>query len=220
VEDAPRKIDAHAFANAAEATSSPARTSTGGDRPGLRGNLADGADVRPRTTEAVEGRFRRPRRRSTPDGVGTHNRGLSREHIMASIDASLDPAGTDHVDLYQIPGWTTRHRSRRSCAPCTRCCRPAMCATWVRPACMPGSPPRRSTSPGAGWTRFASMQNHDNLVCREEKREMIPLRVDQGTGPFPGVRWRARCSPVPVRVRAAHHQPRGRGGRGRRIRGQ
>ena len=69
-------------------TSSTAGTSTGGDRPGPTGKLADGADARPEHQGSRHGRFRRPRRRPTPDGIGPHDRGLSREHIMASIDAS------------------------------------------------------------------------------------------------------------------------------------
>jgi hypothetical protein len=52
------------------------------------------------------------------------------------------------------------------------------------------------------------MQNHDKLLCREEKREMIRLRVDQGTGSHSLESAGARCSPVPVRVQAAHHSGR------------
>ena len=52
-------------------------------------------------------------------------------------------------------------------------------------ACTPGSSPRRSSPDAHGWTRFVSMQNHYNLLYREEEREMLPLCADQGVGVIP-----------------------------------
>jgi aryl-alcohol dehydrogenase-like predicted oxidoreductase len=55
-----------------------------------------------------------------PTGPGANDRGLSRKHIMAGIDASLRRLGTDHVDLYKTHCWDDEHRSRRPWRPCTR----------------------------------------------------------------------------------------------------
>ena len=104
-----------------------------------------------------------------------------------SIDASLARLDMDYVDLYQIHRWDPRHaRSRRRWRRCTTWSRQARPATSAPAACSPGSSPRRSTPPSAhGWTRFVSMQNHYNLVYREEEREMIPQCIDQGVGVIP-----------------------------------
>ena len=55
----------------------------------------------------------------------------------------------------------------------------------------------------AGWTRFVSMQDHYNLIYREEEREMIPLCLDQGVGVSRGARWRAGCWPATAPARAS-----------------
>ncbi len=118
---------------------------------------------------------------------GPNGRGLSRKHIMASIDASLERLDMDYVDLYQIHRWDNAHADRGDDGGAARRgpgrARPA---TSARAACSPGSSPRRSTPRRQhGWTRFVSMQNHYNLVYREEEREMIPQCIDQGVGVIP-----------------------------------
>jgi hypothetical protein len=106
MKNARRKVDTNAFANTVEADKlrgSYIDPDAGKVTARPRETWLTAQTLDPSTREAVEGRFRRPRRRSTPDGIGPHDRGLSRKHMMASIDASLDPAGTDHVDPYHIP---------------------------------------------------------------------------------------------------------------------
>ena len=86
-------------------------------------------------------------------------------------DPPLRPERPDRGD----DGGAARRGARRA--------RPA---TSARAACTPGSSPRRSTPPTRhGWTRFVSMQNHYNLVYREEEREMIPQCLDMGVGVIP-----------------------------------
>ena len=81
---------------------------------------------------------------------GENGRGLSRKHVMASIDASLLRLGLDYVDLYQIHRWDPRRRSRRRWTRCTTSSRPARRATSARAACSRGSSRRRRPSPSAG----------------------------------------------------------------------
>ena len=116
-----------------------------------------------------------------PMGDGPNDRGLSRKHILDAIDASLRRLGIDYVDLYQIHRWDPRRRSRRRSRRCTTSSRRARRATSARRACTPGSSRRRShLADRHGWTRFVSMQNHYNLVYREEEREMLPLCRAEG----------------------------------------
>ena len=79
-----------------------------------------------------------------------------------------------------------RRRSRRRWRRCTTSSAPARRATSARAACTPGSSRRPSTSrSGTAGRKFVSMQNHYNLVYREEEREMIPQCLDQGVGVIP-----------------------------------
>ncbi len=121
-----------------------------------------------------------------PTGAGENDRGLSRKHIFASIDASLKRLGTDYVDLYQIHRWDDRTPIEETMAALHDVVRAGkahyvgastMCAWQFAKA--------QSIAQAAGWTRFVSMQNHYNLVYREEEREMIPLCRDQGVGVIP-----------------------------------
>src|SRR4029079_12156443 len=114
---------------------------------------------------------------------GANGAGLSRKAILSEIDASLRRLGTDYVDLYQIHRWDpatpieetmealhegvragkARHRGAAS-----------MYAWQFAKA--------QHVAERHGWTPFVSMQNHYNLIYREEEREMIPLCIDQGVG--------------------------------------
>ena len=113
---------------------------------------------------------------------GENGRGLSRKHILASIDASLERLGLDYVDLYQIHGWdptTPIEETMETLHDVVKSGRPG---TSARAACTRGSSRRPSM---VARTRFVSMQNHYNLIYREEEREMIPQCLDQGVGLLP-----------------------------------
>jgi aryl-alcohol dehydrogenase-like predicted oxidoreductase len=117
---------------------------------------------------------------------GENGRGLSRKHILASIDASLERLGMDYVDLYQIHRWdystpieetmdalhdvVTSGKARYIGAS-------SMFAWQFAKA--------QAAADRIGGTRFVSMQNHYNLIYREEEREMIPQCLDMGVGVIP-----------------------------------
>jgi 1-deoxyxylulose-5-phosphate synthase len=113
---------------------------------------------------------------------GENGQGLSRKHIMASIDASLTRLGLDYVDLYQI------HRFDR-----TTPIEETMDA--LHDVVKAGKSRYIGASSMWAWqfakaqavapTRFVSMQNHYNLIYREEEREMIPQCMDQGVAVIP-----------------------------------
>lgn len=109
-----------------------------------------------------------------------NNRGLSRKHIMASIDASLKRLKTDYVDLYQIHRWdynTPIEETMEALNDIVRCGK----ALYIGASSMYSWQFAKAlfTSDLHGWTRFVSMQPHYNLIYREEEREMIPLCQDQ-----------------------------------------
>ena len=121
-----------------------------------------------------------------PMGPGPNDRGLSRKHILAGIDASLRRLGTDYVDLYQIHRWddeTPIEETMQALHDIVR----AGKARYIGASSMYAwqFAKAQHTATVAGWTRFTSMQNHYNLVYREEEREMIPLCLDQGVGCIP-----------------------------------
>jgi 1-deoxyxylulose-5-phosphate synthase len=122
----------------------------------------------------------------SPMSDEVNDRGLSRKHILDSIDKSLRRLQMDYVDLYQIHRWdystpidetmdalNTVVKSGKA-----RYIGASSMFTWqfAKALC---------TADRHGWTRFISMQNHYNLVYREEEREMIPLCMDQGIGLIP-----------------------------------
>ena len=118
---------------------------------------------------------------------GENGQGLSRKHILASIDASLRRLGLDYVDLYQTHRWDDRHADWGDDGRVTRRRQGGQGALHrrqqhVRVAVRrsPGSPRPHETG-----RRFVSMQNHYNLLYREEEREMIPHCVDQGVAVIP-----------------------------------
>ena len=113
---------------------------------------------------------------------GENGRGLSRKHVLASIDASLERLGLDYVDLYQIHRWdplTPIEETMEALddvvqAGKARYLGASSMDTWQFAKAQRVAP-----------TPFVSMQNHYNLVYREEEREMIPQCVDQGVGVLP-----------------------------------
>jgi aryl-alcohol dehydrogenase-like predicted oxidoreductase len=119
-------------------------------------------------------------------GPGENDRGLSRKHVLAAIDASLERLGMDHVDLYQIHRWdpgTPIEETMEALHDVVR----AGKARYIGASSMYAWQFAKAQHVAArnGWTPFVSMQNHYNLVYREEEREMIPLCVDQGVGVIP-----------------------------------
>ncbi|MBB5081857.1 aldo/keto reductase [Nonomuraea endophytica] len=121
-----------------------------------------------------------------PTGPGQNDRGLSRKHVLAAIDASLTRLGTDHVDLYQIHRWDPETPIEETMEALHDVVRAGK-ARYIGASSMYAwqFAKAQHTAQTAGWTRFASMQNHYNLVYREEEREMIPLCLDQGVGVIP-----------------------------------
>ncbi|HYN94927.1 MAG TPA: aldo/keto reductase [Pilimelia sp.] len=121
-----------------------------------------------------------------PMGEGPNERGLSRKHIMAAIDDSLRRLGTDHVDLYQIHRWdyeTPIEETMQALHDVVR----AGKARYLGASSMWAwqFAKAQQVAAAAGLTPFVAMQNHYNLVYREEEREMLPLCVDQGVGVIP-----------------------------------
>lgn len=119
-------------------------------------------------------------------GDGPNNRGLSRKHIMAAIDSSLQRLGTDHVDLYQIHRWDY-HTPIEETMEALHDVVKAGKARYIGASSMYAwqFAKAQHTAQMHGWTRFATMQPMYNLVYREEEREMLPLCIDQGVGVIP-----------------------------------
>jgi aryl-alcohol dehydrogenase-like predicted oxidoreductase len=121
-----------------------------------------------------------------PMGSGPNDRGLSRKHILDSIDASLTRLGTDYVDLYQIHRWDDETPIEETMAALHEVVQSGK-ARYIGASSMFAwqFAKAQHTAEAAGSTRFVSMQNHYNLAYREEEREMIPLCLDQGVGVIP-----------------------------------
>jgi 1-deoxyxylulose-5-phosphate synthase len=113
---------------------------------------------------------------------GPNGRGLSRKHILASIDASLHRLALDYVDLYQIHRWDP-HTPIDETMEALHDVVKAGKARYIGASSMYAWQFAKAQS--VAKTRFASMQNHYNLVYREEEREMIPHCLDQGVAVLP-----------------------------------
>ena len=121
-----------------------------------------------------------------PMTPGPNGGGLSRKHILAAIDASLERLGFDYVDLYQVHRWdeaTPIEETMEALHDVVR----AGKARYVGASTMAAwqFAKAQSVAERYGWTRFVSMQNHYNLLRRDEEREMIPCCLDQGVGVIP-----------------------------------
>ena len=113
---------------------------------------------------------------------GENGRGLSRTHVLASIDASLRRLGLEYVDLYQIHRWdplTPIEETMEALHDVVK----AGKARYIGASSMYAW--QFAKAQHVAKTRFVSMQNHYNLVYREEEREMIPQCLDQGVGVLP-----------------------------------
>ena len=113
---------------------------------------------------------------------GENGRGLSRKHVLASIDASLERLELDYVDLYQVHRWdkvTPIEETMEALHDVVR----AGKARYIGASSMYAW--QFAKAQHVAPTRFVSMQNHYNLIYREEEREMIPQCLDQGVGVLP-----------------------------------
>jgi aryl-alcohol dehydrogenase-like predicted oxidoreductase len=121
-----------------------------------------------------------------PMGQGPNDRGLSRKHILDAVDASLRRLGTDYIDLYQIHRWDYQTPVEETLEALNDLVRwgkvrylgASSMFAWEFSAALQIAERR-------GWSRFISMQNHYNLVYREEEREMLPLCRHEGIGILP-----------------------------------
>jgi 1-deoxyxylulose-5-phosphate synthase len=115
-----------------------------------------------------------------------NDRGLSRKHIMSGIDASLRRLGTDHVDLYQINRWDPETPIEETMEALHDVVKAGK-ARYIGASSIYAwqfAKAQHAADLG-GWTRFVAMQDHFNLIYREEEREMHPLCADQGVGVIP-----------------------------------
>jgi 1-deoxyxylulose-5-phosphate synthase len=121
-----------------------------------------------------------------PMTPGENGGGLSRKHILSAIDASLQRLGMDYVDLYQIHRWDGRTPIEETMEALHDVVRAGK-ARYLGASSMFAWQFAKAQHVAAthGWTRFVSMQNHYNLIYREEEREMIPQCLDQGVGVIP-----------------------------------
>ena len=119
-------------------------------------------------------------------GPGPNERGLSRKHIMSSIDASLKRLGTDYVDLYQIHRWDYETPIEETLEALHDVVRAGK-ARYIGASAMYAWQFAKAlfTADLHGWTRFVSMQPHYNLIYREDEREMLPLCQDQKIAVIP-----------------------------------
>ncbi|MFI2644072.1 aldo/keto reductase [Streptomyces sp. NPDC018610] len=117
---------------------------------------------------------------------GPNGAGLSRRAIMSEIDDSLRRLGTDYVDLYQIHRWDP-HTPVEETMEALHDVVKAGKARYIGASSMYAWQFSKAqyTARLNGWTRFVSMQNHYNLLYREEEREMLSLCADQGVGVLP-----------------------------------
>ena len=121
-----------------------------------------------------------------PIGRGPNGGGLSRKHILESIDNSLRRLGMEYVDLYQIHRWDSTVPIEETMEALHDVVKAGK-ALYIGASSMYAwqFAKAQHTADRHGWTRFVSMQNHYNLAYREEEREMNPMCVDQGVGLIP-----------------------------------
>ncbi|HET7296109.1 MAG TPA: aldo/keto reductase, partial [Gemmatimonadales bacterium] len=144
-----------------------------------------------------------------PMAPGPNMGGLSRKHVVQACDASLKRLGMDAIDLYQIHRFdpavpieeTLEALNDLVRAGKVRYIGASSGAAWRMERAL-------SVSERRGWARFVSMQNHYNLIYREEEREMIPLCLDAGVGLIP---WSPLARGLLARPRPADAQVRSGG---------
>jgi 1-deoxyxylulose-5-phosphate synthase len=117
---------------------------------------------------------------------GPNGAGLSRKAILRELEESLRRLGTDYVDLYQIHRWDPNTPIEETLEALDSCVRAGK-VRYLGASSMYAWQFAKAlyTADLGGWTRFSTMQNHYNLLHREEEREMLPLCADQGVGVIP-----------------------------------
>jgi aryl-alcohol dehydrogenase-like predicted oxidoreductase len=122
----------------------------------------------------------------TWDADRPNSGGLSRKHIMESIDGSLRRLDTDYVDLYQIHRWDPATPVAETMEALHDVVKAGK-ARYIGASSMWAwqFAKAQHTAERHGWTQFVTMQDHYNLLYREEEREMLPLCADQGVGVLP-----------------------------------
>ena len=140
-----------------------------------------------------------------PMSDAANDRGSSRKHLMSAIDNSLRRLGTDYVDLYQVHSWDAETPIEETLQALHDIVRSGK-ARYIGASNMAAWQFTKALylADLRGWTRFVSMQNHYNLVYREDEREMLPLCRDQGAGYLP---W----SPMARGFLAGNRRPSDRG---------
>jgi aryl-alcohol dehydrogenase-like predicted oxidoreductase len=142
-----------------------------------------------------------------PMGGGANESGLSRKHILSAVDASLERLGLDYVDLYQIHRWDPLTPIEETMGALHDVVRAGK-ARYIGASSMHSwqFAKAQRVAERNGWTEFVAMQNHYNLLYREEEREMIPQCLDQGVGiiPLESARPRVARRHPQARRRAAH----------------
>lgn len=121
-----------------------------------------------------------------PMSDNVNDRGLSRKHILDAIDKSLRRLQMDYVDLYQIHRWDYSTPVEETMEALNEVVRAGK-ARYIGASSMYAwqFSKAQCIAQSHGWAHFISMQNHYNLVYREEEREMVPLCIDQGVGMIP-----------------------------------
>jgi aryl-alcohol dehydrogenase-like predicted oxidoreductase len=147
-------------------------------------------------SEAILGRFIRDHARRddvviatkvySEMGPGPNQKGLSRKAIFQEVDASLRRLQMDYVDLYQIHRWDKETPIAETMDALNDVVRAGK-ARYIGASSMYAwqFAKAQHVAREHGWAEFVSMQNHYNLIYREEEREMMPLCVDQGVGVIP-----------------------------------
>ncbi|MEY2509250.1 MAG: 1-deoxyxylulose-5-phosphate synthase [Verrucomicrobiota bacterium] len=121
-----------------------------------------------------------------PVGDDPNQRGLSRKHIMHAIDDSLRRLGTDYVDLYQIHRFDAETPIEETLEALHDVVRAGKALYLGASSMFAWQFAKMLYAADAnGWTRFVTMQNHYNLLYREEEREMMPLCLEEKTGVLP-----------------------------------
>ena len=119
-------------------------------------------------------------------GDKPNQRGLSRKHILHSIDDSLRRLGADYVDLYQIHRWDSETPIEETLEALTDVVRSGKARYIGASSCRAYQFAQALyLAERHGWARFVAMQNHYNLVYREEEHEMMPLCRQEGIGVIP-----------------------------------
>ena len=138
-------------------------------------------DLIPREDLVLATKVFNPMRPGRPNG-----RGLSRKAILTGIDASLTRLGMDHVDLYQIHRWdygTPIEETMEALHDVVKSGK----ARYIGASSMYAWQFQKAQNIAVanGWTPFVTMQDHYNLLAREEEREMLPYCLDSGVGVIP-----------------------------------